>query len=82
MKIWLTELKKITDKGIKTYAFFNNHYAGFAPGSVQLSKISGSKSSASRRQSCIAPPSSSFDHPRCRPDTGAIFLTPNARLCD
>jgi uncharacterized protein YecE (DUF72 family) len=36
MKIWLTELKKITDKGIKTYAFFNNHYAAFAPGSVQL----------------------------------------------
>ena len=38
MKIWLTELKKITDKGIKTYAFFNNHYAGFAPGSLKLFK--------------------------------------------
>jgi uncharacterized protein YecE (DUF72 family) len=36
MKIWVPELKKITDKGVKTYAFFNNHYAGFAPGSVTL----------------------------------------------
>jgi uncharacterized protein YecE (DUF72 family) len=36
MKVWVAELKKITSKGIKTYAFFNNHYAGFAPGSVKL----------------------------------------------
>lgn len=36
MKIWAEELKKIVDKGVKTYAFFNNHYAGFAPGSVEL----------------------------------------------
>ena len=35
MKVWINELKKITDKGIKTYAFFNNHYAGFAPGSIK-----------------------------------------------
>ena len=35
MSIWVNELKKITDKGVKTYAFFNNHYAGFAPGSVK-----------------------------------------------
>lgn len=36
MTVWINELKKIVDKGIKTYAFFNNHYAGFAPGSVKL----------------------------------------------
>ena len=35
MKVWISELKKITDKGVKTYAFFNNHYAGFAPGSIK-----------------------------------------------
>lgn len=36
MTVWANELKKIVNKGVKTYAFFNNHYAGFAPGSVQL----------------------------------------------
>lgn len=35
MTIWINELKKIVAKGVKTYAFFNNHYAGFAPGSVR-----------------------------------------------
>ena len=36
MRVWVAELKKLTDKGVKTYAFFNNHYAGFAPGSVKI----------------------------------------------
>ena len=36
MTFWTDELKKIVNKGVKTYAFFNNHYAGFAPGSVKL----------------------------------------------
>jgi len=35
MTVWAKELKKFVDKGVKTYAFFNNHYAGFAPGSVK-----------------------------------------------
>jgi uncharacterized protein YecE (DUF72 family) len=35
MSIWINELKKITDRGVKTYAFFDDRYAGFAPGSVQ-----------------------------------------------
>ena len=35
MAIWSNELKKIVSKGVKTYAFFNNHYAGFGPGSVK-----------------------------------------------
>jgi len=36
MTVWTNELKKIVNKGVRTYAFFNNHYAGFAPGSVKL----------------------------------------------
>ncbi|HUF40844.1 MAG TPA: DUF72 domain-containing protein [Verrucomicrobiae bacterium] len=36
MTVWVHELKKIVNQGVKTYAFFNNHYAGFAPGSVKL----------------------------------------------
>ena len=35
MTVWINELKKIVGRGVKTYAFFNNHYAGFAPGSVK-----------------------------------------------
>jgi uncharacterized protein YecE (DUF72 family) len=35
LKVWISELRKIVNKGVKTYAFFNNHYAGFAPGSVK-----------------------------------------------
>jgi uncharacterized protein YecE (DUF72 family) len=36
MTVWTNELKKIVTKGVKSYAFFNNRYAGFAPGSVKL----------------------------------------------
>jgi uncharacterized protein YecE (DUF72 family) len=36
MIVWIDELKKIVNKGVRTYAFFNNHYAGFAPGSVKI----------------------------------------------
>ena len=43
MKVWVNELKKITDKGVKTYAFFNNHYAGFSPGSVKQFEDLGSR---------------------------------------
>jgi uncharacterized protein YecE (DUF72 family) len=35
MTVWINELKNIVNRGVKTYAFFNNHYAGFAPGSVK-----------------------------------------------
>jgi uncharacterized protein YecE (DUF72 family) len=33
--VWLEEIKKIVARGVRTYAFFNNHYAGFAPGSAK-----------------------------------------------
>ena len=36
IKIWLVELKKFIDKGVQTYVFFENRYAGFAPGSARL----------------------------------------------
>jgi uncharacterized protein YecE (DUF72 family) len=35
MTVWIKELKRVVNQGVKTYAFFNNHYAGFAPGSVK-----------------------------------------------
>jgi len=46
MKVWIGELKKITEKGVKTYAFFNNHYAGFAPGSIKQFEDLWSQSAA------------------------------------
>jgi len=36
MIVWAQELKKIVAKGVRTYAFFSNYYAGFAPGSARL----------------------------------------------
>lgn len=36
MTVWIEELKKVAAQGSRTYAFFSNHYAGFAPGSVKL----------------------------------------------
>ena len=34
--VWIEELKKIAERASRTYAFLTNHYAGFAPGSVEL----------------------------------------------
>jgi uncharacterized protein YecE (DUF72 family) len=34
--VWIEELKKIAERASRTYAFFSNHYGGFAPGSVKL----------------------------------------------
>jgi uncharacterized protein YecE (DUF72 family) len=36
MRIWANELKKIVGRGIRTYAFFSNYYAGYGPGSAKL----------------------------------------------
>jgi uncharacterized protein YecE (DUF72 family) len=36
MSVWSGELRKIVNRGVRTYAFFNNHYGGFAPGSAKL----------------------------------------------
>ena len=36
MKLWIPPLKDLAVKKIPTYVYFNNHYAGYAPGSVEL----------------------------------------------
>ena len=36
MKAWIHPIKNILIKGIPVYIYFNNHYAGYAPGSVEL----------------------------------------------
>jgi uncharacterized protein YecE (DUF72 family) len=36
MALWVNELKKAVAKGVPTYVFFSNYYAGFAPGSAKL----------------------------------------------
>lgn len=36
MTSWVDVCKKIQRRGVTIYAYFNNHYAGFSPASVQL----------------------------------------------
>ena len=36
MKAWIPPIKQLLEKGIPVYVYFNNHYAGYAPGSVEL----------------------------------------------
>lgn len=36
MKAWIPPIKQLLGKGIPVYVYFNNHYAGYAPGSVEL----------------------------------------------
>jgi uncharacterized protein YecE (DUF72 family) len=36
MKACIPSIKDIVKKGTSTYIYFNNHYAGYAPGSVEL----------------------------------------------
>ena len=36
MKQWIPPIKALVAKDIPTYVYFNNHYAGYAPGSVEL----------------------------------------------
>jgi uncharacterized protein YecE (DUF72 family) len=35
MKAWIPPIKHLLAKGIPVYVYFNNHYAGYAPGSVE-----------------------------------------------
>jgi uncharacterized protein YecE (DUF72 family) len=35
MTIWAHELKRIVDRGTRTFVFFSNYYAGFGPGSAK-----------------------------------------------
>jgi uncharacterized protein YecE (DUF72 family) len=36
MEIWIPEIRKLLARRARVYGYFNNHYAGFAPGSVTL----------------------------------------------
>ena len=36
MAVWTPKIRAFLDKGIPVWAYFNNHYAGHAPGSVDL----------------------------------------------
>jgi uncharacterized protein YecE (DUF72 family) len=38
MMAWVPPIKQLLGKGIPVYVYFNNHYAGYAPGSVELFK--------------------------------------------
>jgi uncharacterized protein YecE (DUF72 family) len=36
MKLWITPIKNLLARNIPVFVYFNNHYAGYAPGSVEL----------------------------------------------
>jgi len=36
MEEWAPRIQKLLDEGTVIWAYFNNHYAGHAPGSVEL----------------------------------------------
>ena len=36
MKMWIPPIKTLLSRNIPVYVYFNNHYAGYAPGSVEL----------------------------------------------
>ena len=36
METWISIIRKLLKRGIRILGFFNNHYAGFAPGSIKL----------------------------------------------
>ena len=36
METWIPILRRLLKRGIRILGFFNNHYAGFAPGSIKL----------------------------------------------
>jgi uncharacterized protein YecE (DUF72 family) len=36
MRLWIPTIKELAAKKIPVYVYFNNHYAGYAPGSVEL----------------------------------------------
>ncbi len=36
MKLWIPAIRELVSRQIPVYVYFNNHYAGYAPGSVEL----------------------------------------------
>lgn len=38
MKQWITAIRQLVERKIDVFVYFNNHYAGYAPGSIELFK--------------------------------------------
>jgi len=36
MRTWIPAIRQLLKRGLRVFGFFNNHYAGFAPGSIRL----------------------------------------------
>lgn len=36
MEVWIPEIRRLLARPTRVYGYFNNHYAGFAPGSISL----------------------------------------------
>jgi len=36
METWIPVIRRLLGRGIRVLGYFNNHYAGFAPGSIEL----------------------------------------------
>ena len=36
METWIPEIRRLLEGRLRVYAYFNNHYAGYAPGSIAL----------------------------------------------
>ena len=36
METWIPAIDRLLERQLRVYAYFNNHYAGFAPGSIAL----------------------------------------------
>jgi uncharacterized protein YecE (DUF72 family) len=36
METWIPEIRRLMERRLRAYVYFNNHYAGFAPGSIAL----------------------------------------------
>lgn len=36
METWVPAIDKLLERRLRVYAYFNNHYAGFAPASIAL----------------------------------------------
>jgi uncharacterized protein YecE (DUF72 family) len=36
MTMWVPALQTLLNRGIDVYGYFNNHYGGYAPGSIEV----------------------------------------------
>ncbi|HEV2233044.1 MAG TPA: DUF72 domain-containing protein [Terriglobia bacterium] len=36
METWIPEIRRLLERRLRVFAYFNNHYAGYAPGSIAL----------------------------------------------